>query len=69
MILGNLEGCHIHGVELYVVSAFEVHHLVGEYTQAFGDQGAHAFPVEDNHLRGSSAVLVDGGHSGLVYAV
>ncbi len=68
-ILGDLEGCHIHGVELYVVLAVVVYHLVGEYTPAFGDQVASAFPVEGNHLRGSLVVLVDGGHSGLVYAV
>jgi hypothetical protein len=68
-ILGNLEGCHIHGVELYVVSAVVVYHLVGEYTPAIGIRIARAFPVEANHLRGSMVELVDGGYSSLVYAV
>jgi hypothetical protein len=68
-ILGNLEGPHIHGVELYVVSALVMYHLVGEYTQSIGDQVAHAFPVEGNPLRGSLVKLVDGHYSGLVYAV
>ena len=51
-ILGNLEGCHIHGVELYVVLALVVYHLVGEYTPAIGDRVARAFPVEGDPLRG-----------------
>jgi hypothetical protein len=67
-ILGDLEGRHIHGIELYVVSALVVYHLVGEYTPAIGDQVAHAFPVEGNPLRGSSVKLVDGHYSSLVYA-
>jgi hypothetical protein len=71
MILGDLEleGCHIHGIELYVVSAFIVYHLVGEYTPAIGDQVAHSFPVEGNPLRGSLVKLVNGHYSSLVYAV
>jgi hypothetical protein len=68
-ILGDLEGRHIHGIELYVVSALVVYHLVGEYTPAIGDRVAHAFPVEGNPLRGSLVKLVDGHYSGLVYAV
>jgi hypothetical protein len=70
-ILGDLEGRHIHGVELYVVSALIVNHLVvvGEYTPAIGDRVAHAFPVKGNALRGSSVKLVDGHYSGLVCAV
>jgi hypothetical protein len=69
MILGNLEGHHLHGVELYVVSAFVVYHLVGEYKPVFGDRVARAFPVEGNHLRGSLVKLVEGHYSGLVYVV
>ncbi len=68
-ILGNLEGHHIHGIELYVVSALVVYHLVGEYTPAIGDRVARAFPVKGNPLRGSLVKLVDGHYSGLVYAV
>ncbi len=68
-ILGNIEGRHIHRVELDVVSAFIVCHLVGEYTPAIGDQVARAFLVKGDHLRGSSLILVDGEYSGLVYAV
>ncbi len=68
-ILGNLEGRHIHGVEMYVVLALVVYHLVGEYTPAIGDQVAHAFPVEGNSLRGSLEKLVNGHYSGLVYVV
>ncbi len=68
-ILGNLEGRHIHGVELYVVLALIVYHLVSEYTPAIGDRVAHAFLVEGNPLRGSLVKLVDGHYFGLVYAV
>ncbi len=68
-ILGNLEGCHIHGVELYVVSALVVYHLVGEYTPVIGDRFARPFPVKGNPLRGSLVKLVNGHYSGLVYAV
>ncbi len=68
-ILGDLEGRHIHGIELYVVSALIVYHLAGEYTPAIGDRVARAFPVEGNPLRGSSIKLVNGHYSSLVYAV
>jgi hypothetical protein len=69
MILGNLEGHHIHGVELYVVLGLVVYHLVGEYTPAIGNRVARAFPVEGDPLRGSLVKLVDGHYSGLMYAV
>jgi hypothetical protein len=68
-ILGNLEGRRIHGIELYVVSALVVYHLVGEYTPAIGDWVARAFLVEGDPLRGSSVKLVNGHYSSLVYAV
>ncbi len=68
-ILGKLEGHHIHGIELYVVSALVVYHLVSEYTPAIGDWVARAFPVEGNPLRGSSVKHVDGHYSSLVYSV
>jgi hypothetical protein len=48
--------------------AIVVYHLFGEYTPAIGDQVAHAFLVEGNHLRGSLVKLVNRGYSGLVYA-
>ncbi len=67
--LGNLEGHHIHRVELDVVLALIVYHLIGEYTPTISDRVAHAFPVEGDHLRGSSVILVHGEYSGLVYAV
>ncbi len=70
VILGDLEGRHIHhGVELYVALALVVYHLVGEYIPAISDQVARAFPVKGNPLRGSSVKLVDGHYSGLVDAV
>ncbi len=69
MILGGLEGRHIHEIELYVVSALVVYHLVGVYTPAIGDQVARVFPVEGNPSRGSLVKLVNGHYSGLVYAV
>ncbi len=69
LILGGLEGCHIHRVEMDVVLALAVYHLVGEYTPAIGDWVARAFPVKGNHLRGSLIILVNGEYSGLVYAV
>jgi hypothetical protein len=62
-ILGNLEGRHIHGVKLYVVSSLVVYHLVGEYTPVISDQVACAFLVEGNHLRGSLVKLVGGGYT------
>jgi len=68
-ILEDLEGPHIHQVELDVVSAFVMYHLVGEYTPAIGDRVARAFRVKGDHLRGSLVILVDGEYSRLVYAV
>jgi hypothetical protein len=46
-----------------------MYHLVGEYTPAISDRVACAFLVENNHLRSSLVKLVDGGYTGLVYAV
>ncbi len=68
-ILGDLEGHQIHGIELYVVSALVVYHLVGESSPAIGDWVACAFPVKGNPLRGSSVKLVNRHYSSLVYAV
>ncbi len=68
-ILGDLEGHHIHGIELYVVSALAVYHLVSDFTPATGVRVARAFPVEGNPLRGSLVKLVNGHYSSLVYAV
>jgi hypothetical protein len=67
--LCHLEGWHIHRVQLYVVPVVVVDHLVGQDLPVPRLWFAHALLVEEDDLRGSPVVNVDGGHPGLVHLV
>ncbi len=69
MILGYLEGHHVHQVELSMHAAFALDELVHRHIPTLGDQVARAFLVEGEHLGGRPVKPLDWMHTRLLHAV